>query len=170
MTETLSGSLPTPLERRITAVLQALCDRGLTIATAESCTGGLLASVLTDVDGLGHAFERGFVTYTEAAKTQDLAVPPDLLARCSAVSAEVAAAMARGALSRSGSDVALAITGYAGPAGPDDEEGRVYLALVDRRGASLGTEHHFGSVGRGAIRLAALEAAMSLAERWLEGT
>ena len=167
MISTLSASIPTTLERRIMAVLQSLCDRSLTIATAESCTGGLFSSVFTDVEGLGHAFERGFVTYSEAAKSQDLAVPADLLALYSAVSREVAAAMAGGTLSRSCSDVVLAVTGYAGPAGPDDEEGLVFIALADRQGTSRSSEHHFGSVGRGAVRLAALDAGLEMLEAWL---
>ena len=168
MISTLSASIPTTLERRIIGVLQSLCERSLSISTAESCTGGLFASVFTDVDGLGHAFERGFVTYSEAAKSQDLAVPADLLALYSAVSHEVAGAMAAGALSRSGSDVALAVTGYAGPAGPDDEEGLVFIALADRQGTSRCSEHHFGSVGRGAVRLAALDAGIAMLEAWLD--
>lgn len=167
MSETLTASIPTPLERRITAVLQALCDRGLTIATAESCTGGLFASVLTDVDGLGHAFERGFVTYSEAAKTADLAVPRDLIEQKTAVSAEVAAAMARGAFARCDADLALAVTGYAGPGGEGAEEGLVYLALADRNGDAGASEHHFGSIGRGQVRLRTLEAGIALIEDWL---
>ncbi|WP_396594456.1 CinA family protein [Brevundimonas sp. R86498] len=164
MSETLSASLPGALEARITAVLRALCDRGLTVSTAESCTGGLVASVLTDVDGCGHAFERGFVTYSGAAKIEDLDVPPDLIEARTAVSAEVAEAMARGALRRSGADIAVSVTGYAGPGGPDAEEGLVYLALIDRDGGLAASEFHFGSMGRGAVRLAALEAAVALLE------
>ncbi|MDB5421143.1 MAG: damage-inducible protein CinA [Brevundimonas sp.] len=165
MAETLSASIPTALENRVTLLLQVLCERQLTVATAESCTGGLIASVLTDVDGLGHAFERGFVTYSEAAKIADLGVPADLISDKTAVSAEVAAAMARGALARSGSDLALSVTGYAGPAGPDDEEGLVFLCLVGRQGEMGASEHHFGPLGRGGVRLQSLEAAIALLEK-----
>ena len=108
MSETLSASLPSDLEARITRVLQNLCDRGLTIATVESCTGGLIASVLTDVEGCGHAFERGFVTYSEAAKIKDVDVPRALIEARTAVSAEVAQAMALGGLCRSTADLASA--------------------------------------------------------------
>lgn len=168
MSETLSASIPTALERRITAVLQALCDRELKIATAESCTGGLLASVLTDVEGLGHAFERSFVTYTDEAKSDCLDVPADLIRREGAVSQAVAIAMAKGCLTRSMADLALSATGFAGPAGEEDEEGLVYLALAGRDGTVSCTEHHFGAVGRGAVRIAALTSAMDLIEAWLK--
>ena len=164
MTETLNAALPTPLEDRIAAVLKTLCDRDMTIATAESCTGGLFASILTDVEGAGHAFERGFVTYTEAAKIQDLEVPPELIAAHTAVSAEVAEAMARGALARSQADLALSVTGYAGPGGEDDEEGLVHLALADREGGVTAAEHHFGPLGRGEVRLKTLDAGVALIE------
>lgn len=170
MSETLTASIPTPLERRITAVLQTLCDRDWTVATAESCTGGLFASVLTDVDGLGHAFEHGFVTYTDAAKTGDLGVPAELIERCGVVSAGVAEAMARGCLERSTCDLALSVTGFAGPAGDDDEEGLVFLALAARDGRLLTSENHFGALGRGAVRLRSLEAGVSLLEAALEGS
>ncbi len=165
MSETLSASLPSDLEARITRVLRSLCDRGLTIATVESCTGGLIASVLTDVEGCGHAFERGFVTYSEAAKIEDVDVPAALIEAHSAVSAEVAEAMARGGLRRSTADLALSITGYAGPGADDAEEGLVHLALAIREGGVICVERHFGPIGRGGVRLATLEAAVGLLER-----
>lgn len=164
MSETLTASIPTPLERRITALLQRLCARDLTVATAESCTGGLFASVLSDVDGFGHAFEQGFVTYTEQAKTDQLGVPSRLIEDHGVVSAEVAAAMARGCLDRSGADFALSVTGFAGPGGDEDEEGLVHLAAAARDGRLLASEHHFGSVGRGRVRLRSLDAGVSLLE------
>jgi nicotinamide-nucleotide amidase len=164
MSETLSASLPSALERRITRALQTLCERGLTIATVESCTGGLIASVLTDVEGCGHAFERGFVTYSEAAKIEDLKVPATLIQAHTAVSAEVAEAMALGGLRRSAADLALSVTGYAGPGGDGAEEGLVHLALARREGQVIRVEHHFGPLGRGGVRLATLEAAINLIE------
>lgn len=167
MSETLSGSLPAALDARITRLLQDLCDRELTVATVESCTGGLIASVLTDVEGCGHAFERGFVTYSEAAKVEDLGVPAELIERHTAVSAEVAEAMARGGLGRSAADLVLSVTGYAGPGGDGAEEGLVHLALAARRGVLLRAEHHFGAIGRGGVRLAALAAAIDLVESGL---
>jgi nicotinamide-nucleotide amidase len=167
MSETLSASLPPELERRITEALQRLCELNLTIATVESCTGGLLASVLTDVEGCGHAFERGFVTYTEAAKIEDLNVPAALIEAHSAVSAEVAEAMALGGLRRSPADIALSVTGYAGPGGDAAEEGRVHLALARRDRSLIQAEHHFGPIGRGGVRMATLEAATTLLEQGL---
>ncbi|WP_029416869.1 CinA family protein [Brevundimonas bacteroides] len=164
MSETLSASLPSDLEARITRVLQNLCDRNLTVATVESCTGGLIASVLTDVEGCGHAFERGFITYSEAAKIEDVDVPAALIEAHTAVSAEVAEAMARGGLRRSTADLALSVTGYAGPAGDGTEEGLVHLALARREGGVVCAERHFGAIGRGGVRMATLEAAVDLVE------
>lgn len=149
---------------RIHRVLADLCDRELTIATAESCTGGLLASVLTDVEGLGHAFDRGYVTYTDQAKIMDLGVPSDLIALNGAVSAQVADAMAVGALSNAKADLALAITGFAGPAGTNDEEGRVHLSLSQTGHHIRRRDCRFGKLGRGPIRIAALNVAVSLIE------
>jgi nicotinamide-nucleotide amidase len=123
MTETLSPTLPADVEEQVERVLKSACDKRLTFVTAESCTGGLLASLLTDVDGCAHAFERGFVTYTDAAKVQQLDVPRELLKFHSAVSAPVAEAMARGALARSEGDIALAVTGFAGRGAPYEESG-----------------------------------------------
>lgn len=168
VSETLSASLPGSLEARITVVLETLCARSLTIATAESCTGGLVASVLTDVEGCGHAFERGFVTYTEEAKVQDLGVPPALLEAHSAVSREVATAMAEGGLRRTAADLVLAVTGYAGPGGPEAGEGLVFVALAGRNRPIVVREHHFGPVGRGVVRLEALGAGISLLEMALD--
>lgn len=102
MTETLSASLPTATERLVDDVLRLADECDLSLATAESCTGGLLASILTDVEGRSHVFERGFVVYTNEAKAQTLDVDPDLLATAGAVSEPVARAMAEGAMRRSG--------------------------------------------------------------------
>lgn len=164
MSETLTASIPTPLERRVTAVLTTLCDREMTIATAESCTGGLLASVLTDVDGLGHAFERGHITYTDASKTDELGVPHRLIETHSAVSAPVARAMAEGALRRSSASVAVSVTGYAGPGDEAAEEGLVYVALAADDDEAVVAQHRFGPLGRGPIRIKALEAVIGLLE------
>jgi nicotinamide-nucleotide amidase len=118
--------------------MHAICDRELKIATAESCTGGMLAALLTDIEGCGHGFDRGFVTYSKAAKQDLLAISSDLLDRNDAVSEAVARAMAEGALNRSEANIAIGITGFAGPAGPDCEEGLVHIALA-RRVARLST-------------------------------
>ena len=165
MTETLSPALPNDLERQIDRVLQLACDRGLTLATAESCTGGLVASVLTDVEGRSHAFERGYVVYTNEAKAEELSVPLRLIEQNGAVSEPVARAMAEGALRASGAFAAVAVTGFAGRAGPDDEPGLVHFALAAQGAPTVHEEHHFGDVGRGPVRLECLRVAMRLLEQ-----
>jgi nicotinamide-nucleotide amidase len=111
-TETLSPALPGAVEEATRRLLDKACERDLKLATAESCTGGMLASLLTDVEGVAHAFDRGFVTYTDDAKTEMLGVPQALIDAHGAVSKEVAVAMAEGALARSRANIALAITGW----------------------------------------------------------
>lgn len=133
-------------------VLKKLRSKNLAVATAESCTGGLLASLLTDQEGYGRCFERGFVTYTGRAKDDLLGVSEETIARHGAVSAVVAKAMVQGALARSEAHVALAITGFAGPAGEDDEVGLVHLACATRGGALIERECHFGDLSRARIR------------------
>lgn len=162
--ETLSPILPDPLERRVATLLQQVCRQHLSIATAESCTGGLLASLLTDVEGCGHAFERGFVVYSPEAKCELLHVAADDLAHCGAVSREVAIAMARGAIKASAADIAVSVTGFAGPAGPGEEEGLVHFACARRDGDVAHREAHFGAIGRGPVRLACLDVALGLIE------
>lgn len=161
-TETLSPAIPEDVEHDVYRLLKAICDAKLKLVTAESCTGGLLASLLTDVDGSGHAFERGFVTYTDAAKSEMLGVDQGLLEDKGAVSREVAIAMAEGALTRSSGDLALSVTGFAGPAGEDDEEGLVHFGLARRGGETLHCEEHFGACGRGEVRLKCLRTALRM--------
>lgn len=144
------------------AALGVATGMGLCVATAESCTGGLLASLFTDLDGLGGCFERGFVTYTDQAKADLLGIDPVDIRRHGAVSAEIARAMAEGALERSQADIALAITGFAGPAGPHDEEGLVHLACVARGGQPIMRECHFGALGRERIRHLAVHGAIEM--------
>lgn len=168
MTETLSPTLPPEIERKVEHVLKAACDRELTLATAESCTGGLLASLLTDVEGCAHAFDRGFVVYTDDAKTQLLGVDADLIDRHGVVSAPVAKAMALGALAASEADIALSVTGFAGRGGPDDEPGLVFLGVARRGGGAATAEHHFGDVGRGAVRIACLDAGLDMLRAAIE--
>lgn len=165
MTETLSPALPNEVEALIDRVLQAACDRDVTLATAESCTGGLIASVLTDVEGRSHAFERGYVVYSNAAKSEDLGVPPRLIEQNGAVSGPVARSMAEGALRASGASVAIAVTGFAGAAGPDDEPGLVHFALAATGAPTVAEEHHFGDRGRGPVRLECLRVALRMLER-----
>lgn len=158
--ETLSPALPADVERLALDLLKAATSCDLKIATAESCTGGLLASLLTDVEGCGHCFERGFVTYTDESKAELLGVPSDVLARDGAVSRRAAEAMLRGALQHSRADIAVAITGYAGPGAPDEEPGLVYIGVGRRDGPTRITEHHFGDMGRGEVRLKCLREAL----------
>jgi len=157
--ETLSPVLPNRLEEATRLLLTKACERDLVLATAESCTGGLLASLLTDVPGVAHAFDRGFVTYSEQSKTDLLGVPAAMIEAEGAVSRAVAVAMAEGALSRSSANITLAITGFA-DAG--DEPGLVHFACARAGRITAHREAHFGPIGRGAVRVAALEVAIEM--------
>lgn len=153
--------------------LLADCERrGILLVTAESCTGGLLAALLTEIPGSSAVFERGFVTYSNASKTDMLGVDSDLMARYGAVSAEAARAMAEGALARSAAHLALSITGVAGPGGGSAEKpvGLVHIAAARKGGAVLHEERRFGDIGRGAVRLAAVTETLALASEVLEGS
>jgi nicotinamide-nucleotide amidase len=164
LSETLEPALPNELDRHAERLMRRLCDLGLTVATAESCTGGMLAALLTDIEGAGHGFERGFVTYTKEAKSQVLGIDEGLLEQNDAVSEAVARAMAEGALKRSQADIALGVTGFAGPAADGCEEGLVHMALARRGG---GVEHrveHYGPSGRGPIRVKSLKAMLEMLE------
>lgn len=158
--ETLSPALPPDIEDLALGLLRATTENHLKIATAESCTGGLLASLLTDVEGCAHCFERGFVTYTDDSKHELLGVPRRVLEREGAVSFAAAEAMVKGALERSQADVAAAITGYAGPGAPGEESGLVYIAVCRRDRPASVSEYRFGNVGRGDVRLRCLRAAL----------
>jgi len=162
MTETLSPALPDDIDSLVETVLAAACDAGMTIATAESCTGGLLASLLTDVEGMSHAFERGYVVYTNDAKADELAVPLRLILQNGPVSEPVARAMAEGGLRASGASIAVAVTGFTGAAGPDEEPGLVHFALAMGGAPTVHEEHHFGDIGRGPARLECLRVALRL--------
>lgn len=144
-------------------VIAAARRAGLMLTTAESCTGGMVAAALTDIAGASAAFERGFVTYSNAAKTELLGVPADLIATYGAVSEPVARAMAEGALAASAADIALSITGVAGPDGgtPQKPVGLVHMALAGRDGTA---EHvfHFEGRDRAGIRAAATHVALTL--------
>jgi nicotinamide-nucleotide amidase len=160
--ELLVDRLPEDVERAVKTLLERACDADLTIATAESCTGGLLAALLTDVEGCGHAFERGFVVYSEDAKADMLGIDRALIDREGAVSKAVALAMVNGALGHSAADIALAVTGFAGAAGPDDEPGLVHFACARRGRQAAHREAHFGDRGRGEVRLQAVRVAIDL--------
>ena len=158
-TETLSPLLPDETEEATRRLLAKACERGLMFATAESCTGGMLASLLTDVQGVAHAFERGFVTYTNEAKNELLGVPMDLIEEKGAVSREVAIAMAEGALRRSRANIALSITGFADKG---EEPGLVHFGCARAGRVTLHREEHFGPGGRGATRVKCMKTAIEM--------
>jgi nicotinamide-nucleotide amidase len=150
-------------------VLKRARAKGLRIATAESCTGGLVAALLTEIPGSSDVFERGFVTYSNEAKIEMLGVPQELLAEFGAVSEPVAGRMAEGALERSAAQLAVAVTGIAGPGGGSALKpvGLVHFAAAREGADTLHEEHRFGDIGRSAIRLASVEAALLLLLRLL---
>jgi nicotinamide-nucleotide amidase len=145
-------------------LLDALRSRGLKLATAESCTGGLIAAILTEVPGSSDVFERGFVTYSNEAKTEQLGVSAELIAKHGAVSEEVARAMASGALKNSRADIAVAVTGVAGPGGGTETKpvGLVHLAVARQGGSARHEAVRLGDIGRGRIRLETVRQAFAL--------
>jgi nicotinamide-nucleotide amidase len=153
--------------RRAADVLALAKRKDFTLVTAESCTGGLLAAVLSEAPGAGDRLQGGFVVYTKQQKTIALGVSPALLAYESAVSEAVARALAEGALAHSIADISVAITGVAGPAPDEDGNpvGLVHLAAVRRGFATIHLRHDFGNIGRGAVRYQAVTQALALIER-----
>jgi nicotinamide-nucleotide amidase len=135
-------------------VLDACRARGLKVATAESCTGGLVAGALTEIASSSDVFDRGFVTYSNAAKQQMLGVPASTLQEHGAVSWQTAEAMASGALANANADLAVAITGIAGPGGgsADKPVGLVHFAAASRAGALTHAEMRYGDIGRERVR------------------
>jgi nicotinamide-nucleotide amidase len=156
-----------PLVQRAAAVMAAAKQEGLSLVTAESCTGGLLAAVLSDAPGASAHLEGGFAVYTERQKSIALGVPADLIARHGAVSAAVARALAEAALRSSQADVALGITGVAGPATDDDRNpvGLVHFAVARHGFPTRHEEAHFGDIGRGAVRYQSVMRALELLEQ-----
>jgi nicotinamide-nucleotide amidase len=161
MAEALEPALPPAVDELANFVLREACDRGLMLATAESCTGGLLASLLTDIPGMSHAFERGFVTYTNEAKHELLGVPKEVLEADGAVSERSARAMAEGAIAHSRADLACSITGYA-EGGPGQPAGLVHFACARKDQSTTHREMRFGDIGRAEVRLRALETALAM--------
>jgi nicotinamide-nucleotide amidase len=152
------------LVRCACSVMALAKEKGLSVITAESCTAGLIAAVLSEAPGAARHLQGGLVTYTKEQKTALLGVPADLLETKGAVCAEVCSAMAEGALRCSTSDVAVAVTGVAGPATDEDGNpvGLVYLA-GQRRGASpIQVRREFGPIGRDVIRYRAVAEAMAV--------
>ena len=146
------------------AVLDACRAGKLTIAAAESCTGGLLAATLTDIPGSSDVFDRAFVTYSNAAKQDMLGVANEILADHGAVSRATAEAMAAGALVNSGVDLAVSITGIAGPGGvlPGKPVGLVHCAAASNLGRALHRECRFGDIGRSQVRRACVVVALQM--------
>jgi nicotinamide-nucleotide amidase len=153
-----------PLLADATALLERCRRAGVTIATAESCTGGLIAGTLTEIAGSSDVVDRGFVTYSNAAKSEMLGVDPALIARHGAVSEPVARAMAEGALARSGTARAVAVTGVAGPGGGSAEKpvGLVHFAVASSGAPTRHRAECFGDRGRSQIRLATVAAALAM--------
>lgn len=153
-----------PLFEEAQRLVSRLRAASQTLATAESCTGGLIAGLITEVPGASDVLERGFVTYSNAAKSGMLGVDYDLVYRHGAVSAEVARAMAEGALRNSAATLAVSVTGIAGPGGGTAEKpvGLVHFGFAAKDGTHLHRERRFGDLGRTEIRLSAVAEAFRL--------
>lgn len=162
-------SIDAALVAQAEALLESARRKGDTIATAESCTGGLVAATLTAVPGASEMFERGFVIYSNAAKSAMLGVPVWLIERHGAVSEDVARAMAGGALNRSRATLAVAVTGIAGPDGGSDDKpvGLVHFAAGRRDTPMLHERVLFGDLGRNEIRRRSVERALALVAQLL---
>ena len=160
------SALHDDLTLRAKAALAACEKAGLRLATAESCTGGLISACLTEIPGSSRVFERGFVTYSNQAKSELLGVPASLIQTFGAVSEEVARAMADGALAHSDANVSIAVTGIAGPDGGTEDKpvGLVHLAAA-RKGASALHRLAIFPGDRSAVRAAAVNAALDMVER-----
>lgn len=155
---------PSDLTARAAALIDRCRRNHLMLATAESCTGGLIAGLITSVSGSSDVLECGFVTYSNAAKTRMIGVPADLIARVGAVSEEVARAMAEGALANSAADVAIAVTGIAGPGGGTAAKpvGLVHCAAARRGCATVTRELRLGDIGREAVRMETVRVAVEM--------
>ncbi|GJL97451.1 MAG: competence damage-inducible protein A [Hyphobacterium sp.] len=154
-----------------TRIVQTAIQYNLTIATAESCTGGRIGAVITDIPGASDAFDRGFITYSNASKIDHLGVDPESIAEFGAVSECVAREMALGALSASGADIGIAVTGIAGPGGSDHKPaGLVWFGLATKSGRLETLEQNYGDIGRDAVRTAAVRQALALLMSGLQGS
>lgn len=157
------------LKAEASRLLDTLRSRRLKLVTAESCTGGLISALLTEIPELSDVVERGFVTYSNEAKSQMIGVDARLIATHGAVSRDVALAMAAGAIGHSLADVSVAVTGVAGPGGGSDAKpvGRVHIAAARKGASPIHLECRFGDVGRAEIRLRSVEAALKLVHQVL---
>jgi nicotinamide-nucleotide amidase len=161
---------PSAMQDDAARLLDALRARHQRLATAESCTGGLIAALLTEIPGSSDVVERGFVTYSNESKQENLGVPEALIKDHGAVSEAVARAMAEGALQHSHADLAVSVTGVAGPGGGSEAKpvGLVHLAAARIGGSTLHPECRFGDIGRDQVRLESVGVALSLLWRALE--
>lgn len=166
MTTATTATFPADLIARAAALLERCRVAGLKIATAESCTGGLVAALLTEIPGSSAVVERGFVVYSNEAKQELLGVPADMLTRHGAVSEPVARAMAEGALKASRADLAVSVTGVAGPDGGTAAKpvGLVWFAFARRGAATAAGEERFGDIGRANVRFASVRVALEMLE------
>ncbi|KQS63267.1 damage-inducible protein CinA [Rhizobium sp. Leaf371] len=155
---------PDDIRQSAELVLERFAEKGWRIATAESCTGGMIAGALTEIPGSSRAVDRGFVTYSNAAKMDMLGVDAATLQHFGAVSRETALEMARGALGNSKANVAVAVTGVAGPGGGSEEKpvGLVHIAAATRKGTILHREMRYGDIGRDQVRLSTIRTALAL--------
>ena len=158
------------LQDEAARLLDAFRARRLRLATAESCTGGLIAALLTEIPGASDVLERGFVTYSNEAKQENLGVPKALIEQHGAISEAVTRAMAEGAVKHSHADLAVSVTGIAGPGGGSAAKpvGLVHLAAARSSGTTLHQECRFGDIGRSDVRFECVEVALSLLRRALE--
>jgi nicotinamide-nucleotide amidase len=157
------------LLRLAETLLQRCREEKVMLATAESCTGGLIAATLTEIAGSSDVFERGFVTYSNDAKTYSIGVPAEIVAGHGAVSEPVARAMAEGCLRKSNADIAIACTGIAGPGGgsPIKPVGLVHIAVAGHGQETMHLRMTYGDVGRSSVRKATVEGALNLAGEML---
>jgi nicotinamide-nucleotide amidase len=160
------GTAVADLRRQARRVLDLCRVQGLRVATAESCTGGLVAGALTDIAGSSDVVDRGFVTYSNEAKQAMLGVPAATLKQHGAVSRETAAAMVKGALKNSLADIAVSITGIAGPGGGTKQKpvGLVYFAAARRGGERLAQRRLYGNIGRSRVRAISVSQALTMLE------
>ncbi len=158
-----------PLLRLAEVVLMEAREKKLRIATAESCTGGLIAGPLTEIPGSSDVLDRGFVVYSNRAQQDMLGVPGDLIEDMGAVSEAVARMMAEGAVENSNAHIAVAVTGVAGPGGGTKMKpvGLVHIAVCRERRSILHEAHRFGDIGRSEVRIKTVEAALLLMQRLL---
>ncbi|MBI1327220.1 MAG: nicotinamide-nucleotide amidohydrolase family protein [Alphaproteobacteria bacterium] len=152
-----------PISSLVKQIFETLREKELTIVTAESCTGGLLSALITDIPGISKYFERGYVTYSNEAKEENLGVPSWMLEQHGAVSEQVALSMANGALTNSHADIAVSITGVAGPDGGTEEKpvGLVFIACQRRSTAPACTKNNF-SGNRDEVRTQSVQKALEM--------